>query len=202
MSKIKANSKVKTNEYMNLARDSSMMNETNDCSVKAVAAVTGCSYREAHAALAQAGRRNRHGVTTVTIHRAISALGFHCIALDTDEIIAQYPKAHRILKSVTTHHPERFNKVWSKLGNVLMYSRCHVSASCNGRLHDWAKGRSLRVHSAYKVVRKDSEEARAVIERNAKIDEYSRRIREAEVAGDSALVRELQEEARQLLGIE
>jgi len=56
--------------------DASKFNERNDCSIKAVAFACNVDYLTAHDALRRAGRRNRQGATTTTIHRAVADLGF------------------------------------------------------------------------------------------------------------------------------
>ena len=49
--------------------------ERDDCSVRAVAVAVGVPYRVAHAALKEAGRKNRKGAYDETIFAAVAYLG-------------------------------------------------------------------------------------------------------------------------------
>lgn len=125
--------------------------ETNDCAVKAVALVTGKLYDEAHRALAAKGRVARKGTYRHQQFDVIREFGKTLTRIDPREIIKQYPSPHRdVLKSVTTHHPRRFNKVWPK-GTYLLFSVGHVSAVIDGVLHDWAVNSARRVTEIYEV---------------------------------------------------
>lgn len=128
-------------------------NETNDCAVKAITIATGKLYDEAHRALAKHGREARKGTSFGAIARTIREFGFKTERVDARTIIAQYPSPHRdVLKSVTTHHPRRFNKVWPK-GTYLLYSHRHVSAVVDGELHDWAVNSAKRVWRIDRIVK-------------------------------------------------
>ncbi len=134
-----------TTVFSQLNNEAYSKGETNDCSVKAVALVTGALYDDAHRALSTRGRKARHGAYTSDIIAAVRSFGKTTNAVDARAIIAQYPSPHRdVLKNVTTHHPRRFNKAWPK-GRFLLFSRRHVSAVIDGVLHDWAVNKALRV---------------------------------------------------------
>ena len=136
--------------YAELVKSSSDANETNDCSVKAVALVTGLPYEKAHAALDSLGRKAGKGSYTHDILKAVENLGFMPVEVPLAEIISLYPKPHNKLKSVTTHHPERFAKVWPK-GSYLLFSSHHVTAIVDGETVDWTLGRSQRALSVYRI---------------------------------------------------
>ena len=68
-------------------------------------------------------------------------------------MIARYPGAHKALRNVTTHHPERFSDVWRDGKTYLMYTRGHVLAIVNGVNHDWTRGRAKRCKALYEVVK-------------------------------------------------
>lgn len=141
-----------TNIFSQLNNEAFAKGENNDCSVKAVALVTGSLYDVAHRALDAQGRSQRKGAYTTQIHAAIAALGKKVVQVNPRDIIALYPEPHRsVLKGITTHHPRRFDKVWPK-GKYLLYSRRHVSAVIDGVLHDWAVNSARRVISVYEVV--------------------------------------------------
>lgn len=50
-------------------------NETNDCSVRALAHVLGVEYGQAHAMLAEIGRKDRHGLKHKHFIRNLDRLG-------------------------------------------------------------------------------------------------------------------------------
>jgi hypothetical protein len=130
--------------------------EAADCTVKALAVVTGRSYGDCLAALTAAGRKPRCGATDGQIRAAAKALGFD-LQYDrdfSDNMIATYPGVHSTaLKSITTHHPARFPKAWANVEPVLLFTDRHVSAFRDGGLHDWAEGRALRIKYVMRVRR-------------------------------------------------
>lgn len=132
-------------------------NENNDCTVKALAFVMNIQYAEAHAMLAQRGRIPGHGLRNacVVFRELLEASGYQMIRIHPEQMIDKYPAAHQILKGVTTHHPERFNKVWRDGNNYLLMTKgnLHVAAVVNGTTHDWTKGRAIRVVDIYKIVK-------------------------------------------------
>ena len=149
MSKIK--SSEKTELYKAFTWERVKHNENNDCTVVAIAATTGVTYDEAHAACAKFGRKQCKGMMRSSMHQALQSLGFELVPVLAPHIIAKYPGNHKNLGSVTTHHPARFNSVWRDGNNYLLHQKGHVSACVNGELHDWAVGRMKRVVAIYKV---------------------------------------------------
>lgn len=140
-------------EFNFLQLDSMRAGEANDCSVKAVAVACNVEYSVAHAAMKAAGRQDRKGAYPNMIHAAIISLGYKVVSIRQQEIIQQYPGVHKNLKSVTTHHPERFRKVWENMGTTLIYTIGHISAFKDGKLHDWAVGRAKRATWVVQVVK-------------------------------------------------
>lgn len=57
--------------WANLCKQSNLMGETNDCTVKAVALALGIPYRVAHARMAVAGRRRRRGCNFEQLTRSV-----------------------------------------------------------------------------------------------------------------------------------
>lgn len=130
------------------------LNETRDCSVVAVAAVCGVSYEVAHATLKQLGRKDQKGTTISLICNALRALGFQYESVSRKNVISNYPAGHRdVLKNITTHHPERFNKVWKDGFNYLFFTSGHVLAVLDGTNVGHTKGRAVRVEMIYKVTK-------------------------------------------------
>lgn len=140
-------------EFNALHTESIRSGETNDCSVKAVAIACNVEYSVAHAALKAAGRKDRKGSYPNEIHAAIVSLGYKVVSVRSQDIISQYPGTHKNLQSVTTHHPERFAKVWEQMGTCLIYTVGHISALKDGKLHDWAVGRAKRATWICKVTK-------------------------------------------------
>lgn len=151
MPAIKSTNKTEFYKHMTVARASHC--EDNDCSVIAVAAVTNSTYTEAHRALEGAGRKQGRGVNHTQIIEALAELGYVLRVVDKAKKIAQYPAAHQILKGITTHHPDRFNKVWADGKNYLFFTTGHVAGVVNGTNHDWTKGRAKRVNEIWEIVK-------------------------------------------------
>lgn len=70
-------------------------------------------------------------------------LGMHTLEIPAEYFTSRY-NSRRKQQNVTTHHPARFNDVWADEVNYLIFSKGHVSAVIDGKLEDWAEGRSLR----------------------------------------------------------
>lgn len=146
----------RTEEFIKLSGQSMLAGERNDCSVKAVAVALDISYNEAHDLCCLAGRKHGEGMYTKDILAAIQRSDKYLTMTSVlpVEMIARYPKGHRdVLRNVTTHHPSRFKDNWPE-GVYLLFSRHHVTAVVDGVVHDWAKGRALRVNKIYQIFRK------------------------------------------------
>lgn len=128
------------------------LGESNDCTVRALAVTTGVAYEVAHAALAAAGRKNGKGTHFQVQLAALRALGFTMVAVDSRALINQYPGVHKGLRNVTTHHPERFPTAFAGMGPALLYTPGHVAGMTEGVVHDWTRGKAVRVRGIYRVV--------------------------------------------------
>lgn len=126
--------------------------DNNVCAPVATSVVTGVDLDEVMELYFAKGRVKGRGVATNMTLDILEEMGFASEWIDPSKIIKLYPGVHGKLKNVTTHHPKRFNKVWP-VGAYLLRSRGHISAVVDGRLHDWAEGRSLRVNAIYKITR-------------------------------------------------
>jgi hypothetical protein len=152
MARIKSSKPSMT--FTRLQNEADSLGETNDCTVKAIAIVCDVSYKVAHAALKKAGRKNRKGAYVSDQRRAVKELGFEMVRVDRSFFIDRYPGNHKNLKSVTTHHMQRFWKVWCDGDTYLIYTSRHVGAVINGVNHDWTKGRAMRACNIYRIVKK------------------------------------------------
>lgn len=157
MARIKMEDKLARTETFNaIDQASKAMNETNDCTVKAAAIAFNIEYAVAHRIFAEAGRRPRKGVLRFNVLKAYGKIaasqGKKLVQCNPQGFINQYPKAHQILKNITTHHPKRFNKVWRDGFTYIVFTSCHVGVVVNGTNHDWTVGRAKRVEELYRIV--------------------------------------------------
>jgi len=143
MARIKSSST--STDFKLMQNEANLCGETNDCSVKAIALAAGVSYNVARDEMAKQGRKPRAGARTHQITSALKALGKQAATVHPANFIKQYPGAHKNLRNVTTHHPQRFNKVWADGKTYLLYTPTHVLAVVNGVNHDWTVGRAKRV---------------------------------------------------------
>lgn len=143
---------ARSSEYTKLATEAIAVGERNDCTVKAVALVAGVSYDIAHAAMTLAGRREKQGAKRYATINALVALGKKVERRYPPNFINRYPGAHSQLRSITTHHPDRFKQVWADGRTYLFFTSGHVAAIINGTNHDWTRGRAMRVAELYEVL--------------------------------------------------
>ena len=144
----------KSEVYLAHRNEAAAKNESNDCAVRAVAALTNTPYEVVHAMMARKGRKARKGTPWPIIIATLQDLGFNLERRPAYDFISRYPGSHATaLKSVTTHHPDRFPEVWRD-GKAYMFStRAHVAAIVNGVNHDWTRGAARRCLDIYEVVR-------------------------------------------------
>lgn len=154
MPSLKINSQIATESYSEL-RSSEHQHETNDCSVIALTKACGVDYAAAHRACSLYGRKERRGLNLAGIERAAQTLGFKLTTVSAQSFISRYPKGHQILRSVTTHHPHRFNKVWADGKNYLIWTRGHIAAVINGVNTDWVRKHSKRVLGIFEVTKQE-----------------------------------------------
>lgn len=148
MSRIKTS---RSDEYLEMKESAREMNETNDCSVRAIAVVCDLEYKEAVALCEKHGRKARRGMLDYQIFNALKEVGKTYKRIPSEHFIGQYPGAHVNLSNVTTHHPERFPKVWKDGKKYLLLTRGHILAVVDGVNHDWTKGKAVRVTSIYEI---------------------------------------------------
>lgn len=152
MARIKFEDRLAHGKFQAIHQISRANGETNDCTVKAIALVTGATYVEAHAALAKHGRKNGKGCCQSVQNAALRDLGYKLTAVSIrDRFISKYPGTHKNLKSATTHHMKRFNEVWADGKTYLVYVRAHVAAVVDGVNLDWTVGRAKRVLNVFEV---------------------------------------------------
>lgn len=140
--------------FQELSAVAEIHSEKNDCTVKALAILTGCSYSAVHTALESAGRKRGKGASFLIQEGACEMLGFKLVKMtcyDRLQIIQEYPGAHKNLQSITTHHPRRFPRVWANKPPMMFHVRGHVAAFKEGTVHDWTVNKAMRVLDIYTV---------------------------------------------------
>lgn len=141
-----------TDTYKQLEGLSSSVGENNDCAVKALALVTGVDYLTAHSKLSDLGRKKGAPTKNAHLRQAVKDLGFTLKPVHRHQIISQYPGNHKNKKNITTHHPARFPAPWR--GKTFMaFTKGHVLAIVDGKVHDWTSLKSLYIISLYEVTK-------------------------------------------------
>jgi hypothetical protein len=126
------------------------------CGVVAVAAACGVTAEKAAELLAEQGRKAGKGTNVNYIRRVVHALGYEMHEIEQGDFIDQrYPKAHQILASVTTHHPDRFPKAFPEGESyfMLVSGGRHIAAVVDGKLVDWSRGTSKRCIRMWRVIK-------------------------------------------------
>jgi len=134
---------MKADKYKVLrkARYRKAQNETNDCSVFAIAIACRLSYKQAHETMARMGRKNRQGVSNMQILLAARSHGFDLTPV----------------KRLTQKNGSRYTPltIGDKLKNgyFLAFVSRHVLGVVNGAVFDWTEGRRHHINEAWKVTR-------------------------------------------------
>lgn len=156
MPRISSSAKIRTEAFSELQKASAKLGETNDCTVKAIAVVTGITYEEAHKLCVDMGRKRHRGMYQHQYHTIIRALGFTIERINTDDIQAKYSRAKTggyRYKNLTSHHVALYPEAWNDGHVYLVGMRGHVGAVRDGKLHDWTVGSSRRIVSVYRVTK-------------------------------------------------
>jgi spore maturation protein CgeB len=154
MARIKKELLSKSEVFLEMQNKAVEHHDFNDCAVKAVAILSETPYEEVHAFMKECGRRNGRGTPWDCIWSAFRKFGCEFERVLTSTFIERYPGAHKNLGSITTHHPDRFKKVWADGNSYLFSCHKHVAAVVDGKNHDWTQGRAKRVIAVYKITKK------------------------------------------------
>lgn len=147
-------------DFTALVEEAQAVGEVNDCSVKAVALVTGRPYREVHAAFAAAGRRSGRGTPRNVSQAALRLLGVQWREWSTAEKVAMirsYPArsaGKRARSYITTTHWRRFPEAWAPHSGkrLIILTATHMLAVVDGEVKDWSVNHALRVDEIWEVV--------------------------------------------------
>lgn len=131
-----------------LKKEREELGETNDCSVVALTHGTGLDYRQVHAAMKKAGRRNRRGAYLHQVEAAARSLGFELKDVSADVL----PPFRRVTVN-------RIPAYLDRTKNYFVHVRKHFLCVKEGKVADWTEGRRHQVRRVYEIVKKDAKPA-------------------------------------------
>lgn len=120
-------------QYSELRNVSKEHRERNDCTVIALALLTGTEYKEAHQAMKLAGRKNRCAAKHGTVRKV----------LGKQRKIITWPVDAKTAITLPRELPSE--------GMFLVQMTGHVAAFINGELCDWTEGKRKKVKAVYRV---------------------------------------------------
>lgn len=123
-------------DWDRMCEHSKLLKETNDCTVKAITAVTGVHYVDVHALMAKNGRPYRKCSNKQAQYDTLKDLGFKI------DFIPFNSKTVRTLGREFRYRPGRY----------LAWTKGHVLAIVDGEVLDWTNGRMHRVISVARVL--------------------------------------------------
>lgn len=147
--------------YQALRVASNVVGEGNrrDCSVKAVAIITGESYERVLEVMRREGRRDGRGTPQCITLDTLAELGWTVRLWLDSEMQRVLPFRKRGRGNITSYHPIRFPEWWAPVAargaRLLMRSRGHMWAYTNGRVHDWSETRAVRVTNIWEVTKRE-----------------------------------------------
>lgn len=119
--------------------ESQSLNETNDCSVQAIALATDTPYKVVHDLFGQVGRRRCRGTWRFQQLAVLEKLGFEYKS-----------EIHRFkARTITTLERELPSR-----GIFIVYTRGHMLCCRGGMVLDWTQGRRHRILEVHRVVKK------------------------------------------------
>lgn len=152
-------------KYSELRTASSAFRERDDCTVVALAAVTGLPYAVVHKVLAKRGRKHRNGCYPSQWKTALEDLG-----LTYANVL---PLTCGKVKTVIS--ARRWLDRYAKDQRVLIHQHCHVAAYVNGDIVD-SPARANSRHAVIGMYLVHLDDSKAGMERRRAIyDNYLRR---------------------------
>ena len=126
------------NEYSKTCLQARTFNEENDCSVKAIAIVSGLSYSECHSLYRKHGRKNKKGTPIYITHKVLEDLG-----CSIDYIKPKKENGSKYtLRTIGKAYPK---------GDYIIITNNHMVALCDGVIEDWASNSCKRVIRLYPI---------------------------------------------------
>lgn len=157
----------KSEIYQSFTPARTALNETDDCAVCAVAAVTGRPYSEVHEIMGRLGRRHRRGTPRDITRTALQLLGFQMVRVWQDHFMnaRMTPAQRKKQQCLTSHSADRFPGLFrhGERWMITTRSQTHISAIVDGVHCDWSRGRSLRVCDLYRILPLDADPKDALL---------------------------------------
>ena len=134
--------------YKKVDKVSHSLNESNDCSIKALAIVTQQPYGIVHTMLSRLGRKSRRGTLTAEAIATIHNLGFKVVKVRSPQYVNKHSKTGHSQYTTKTLH----KCVGVQTGRWFGMTSTHSFAFVNGKVHDWSDDRKFRVVVMWKIV--------------------------------------------------
>ena len=130
-----------------LKATSSALNETNDCTVKALVVATGETYQTIHAAMAERGRKRRQGASMYDMKKAAYSLGY-IMEPDDDLWKNIYQQKGSRLTPISAPKWLPANRTF------ILEMKSHVAGMYKGRVIDWTDARKKIITRIWRVTKR------------------------------------------------
>lgn len=122
-------------QYIKPSSNSVVSYESRDCTVRALASASGCSYARAYAIMERAGREENSGMSLNHINEAMKYVGANLVGVFGTTIAATY------LRNITNADIERGMELknfikYFQTGRYFVLIRGHALAVVDGELMD------------------------------------------------------------------
>jgi hypothetical protein len=141
---------VCSDRFSELMTSSGARGESRDCVVKAAAIVCRMSYSDAHDMMRKAGRKNKQGMFPNIYMKAIKDAGFTATRVDINPLIDWICANDQNVQSLTLNQLGRHDALLPE-GTYLVRTNGHALAYVDNKIHDWSKGRRMRIMDIYKI---------------------------------------------------
>ena len=131
--------------YAKTRKASDEYNETDDCTVVAVAIAGKVSYEMAHSVLKKCGRKDRCGASVQAVSAALGSIGAEEIELSVMDLEYKNKGVGLTANNIV--------KVLSKYRNYIAYTHNHVLVIRKGVVEDWTAGKRNKIIEVYEVRR-------------------------------------------------
>ena len=119
-----------------IAKGATNPNETNDCTVRALANATGMPYKDAHALLKKAGRKEKEGVSLPVVLNAFEDLAIKPVYISSNTKDGRYLcRYYGCANPYQGMSLGKAVKTFTK-GKYIALVNCHVVALVDGHLID------------------------------------------------------------------
>jgi hypothetical protein len=131
-----------------MVQASKVLNEHNDCGVKAIAIACKRDYEIVHNTAQECGRRNRKGMSTSMISTTIRKLGFKI-----NEIVSHdwCSTTYRFKRSTDVYGKTVMNLKLDALRQYIVLTSTHALAVVGGVVQDWTQNRRHQIHQIWEI---------------------------------------------------